>query len=181
MMEKKVNGIEYTMTAAKANIMVLFFVFPILLISVLPYFAIWGVSEIMHTNLGEVVFIAALLAGIVVHELIHGLCWGVFAQAGFKSIKFGIIWQALTPYCHCKEVLTVSQYRIGALMPTIILGILPVIFSWITGNYLLLMFGIFLTVGGSGDLLVVWMTRKLNKTKKIKDHPFKVGFYIPGE
>lgn len=81
------------------------------------------VMDQFRTN--YLMFMGALIVGIVVHELIHGLTWAMYAKTGFKSISFGVMWKMLTPYCHCSEPLKVSHYSIGALMPLIVLGILP--------------------------------------------------------
>jgi len=35
-----------------------------------------------------------------------------------------------------------------------------------------------MTVADGGDISILWMTRKLRKDVRIKDHPTKVGFYI---
>lgn len=40
-------------------------------------------------------FFPALLTLIVLHEVVHGLVWGLFA--GFRSIRFGMIWKMLPP------------------------------------------------------------------------------------
>ena len=50
-------------------------------------------------------FLIVFMILIVVHELIHGFTWGMFAQSKLKAISFGFIWQYLTPYCTCKEPL----------------------------------------------------------------------------
>lgn len=177
-METEIKGKEYTLSAAKANAQALYFILPILAVSLIPYFLIHGAPGM---SIGTISLLPAFLIGIVVHELIHGLCWGLFAKSGFKSIRFGVIWSALTPYCHCKEALTIRQYRIGGLMPTVVLGFIPVIYAWITGNNFALIFGTLLTIGGSGDFIILWMMRKLPADLKVKDHPSKCGFYLPEE
>lgn len=58
----------------------------------------------------------------VVHELIHGITWGIFAEKHFQSINFGVIWKMLTLYCHCSVPLKKWQYVLGAAMPTLVLG-----------------------------------------------------------
>lgn len=36
-------------------------------------------------------FMVVLVVGIIVHELIHGLTWGLYAKSKFKSISFGVM------------------------------------------------------------------------------------------
>lgn len=123
------------------------------------------------------VFILFVL-GIVVHELIHGITWVRFAKNGFKSIKFGILWKMLTPYCHCMEPLKVRQYRIGAITPAIFLCFIPSIITLIVGNLGLLIFGIFFTMAAAGDFLVIQMISKEKRDDLVEDHPSEAGCYI---
>ena len=96
-----------------------------------------------------------LIFGIVLHELIHGITWAKFAKAGFKSIKFGILKEMLTPYCHCKEPLKVKHYIFGAITPAIITGIIPAITAIFTGNLWLLIFGMLFTMAAAGDFMII--------------------------
>lgn len=170
---------EYTMTSGEANKKALLFILPIILIAAGPYFMIWEFNfEKADGGFGEWSFLVVFLVGIIVHELIHGLCSVLYAKHGFKSVRFGVMWKTLTPYCHCKEPLTAKQYRVVALMPSVILGILPVVYSWLVGDYRYLLFGGALLLGGAGDFLIVWMMRKLKKDDLVKDHPDKIGFRV---
>ena len=58
-------------------------------------------------------FLVYLIVGIVVYKLCHGIAWTQFAGRGFRSIRFGMSWKFLTPYCHRTEPLKVKHYRIG--------------------------------------------------------------------
>ena len=42
-----------------------------------------------------------ILCLIIVHELIHGITWAIFAKNHFHAIDFGIVWSTLSPYCTC--------------------------------------------------------------------------------
>ena len=119
-----------------------------------------------------------IMLGIVIHELIHGITWACFAKDGYKSIKFGVLWKMLTPYCPCKEPLNVRQYIIGAFTPAIILGFMPSLIAIIVGNLGLLIFGIFFTMAAGGDFLIINLIRKENKDDLVQDHPSEAGCYI---
>ena len=127
-----------------------------------------------------VVFFSMLLIGTVLHELIHGFFFSIFAKNKFKSVKFGIMPanKLFTPYCHCKEKLKISQYKIAVIMPLIILGIIPAVISLINGNILLIFLGIIFIGGAAGDILIFLKTLKEKKDSWIFDHPSEVGFYI---
>src|SRR5690606_9207687 len=74
----------------------------------------FGVSNGLLTGL---LFLVVVIVGVVVHELIHGITWAIFAKNGLRSIKFGILKEMLTPYCHCQEPLKLKPYLLGAMMP----------------------------------------------------------------
>lgn len=114
---------------------------------------------------------------ILLHELIHGICFAVFAKKRFKSIRFGIMWSHLAPYCHCEDAITAKQYRIVLLMPTLLLGFLPMLTGLIVGNFLVFFAGVMLVWGGVGDITAYFLTKKVSGDTLIVDHPNKVGFY----
>jgi hypothetical protein len=129
-------------------------------------------------GLGVLALAGILLGGIILHELIHGLVWARFAKNGFKSIRFGVMWKMLTPYCHCKEPLKIKHYIIGASMPGILLGIIPSSIALFNGNFSLLLFGILFTVSACGDLLIIHLLRKEKMDDLALDHPSEVGCFV---
>lgn len=168
---------EYTMGMGIVNLIALLFIIPITALILYPFILIWD-YETFKT--GKVIFddnfLYLLICGIVIHELLHGLTWGYFASNGLKSIKFGIKWKFLTPYCHCKEPLKVKHYKIGAAMPLIIMGIIPSIIGLVIGHGGVLAFGIFFTWAAGGDIIALYMMRKLDNNIYVSDHPDKMGF-----
>lgn len=173
---------EITLGAGEANIKAMIFVFPVLVIFALPYVLIWeghilsSIRNIVFDNL--LITLVVIVLGAIVHELIHGLFWSFFQKNGFKSIKFGIVWKYLTPYCHCSEPLLLRHYRLGALMPGIIMGVIPSLISLLTGNAELFIFGCFFTLAAGGDLLMILLLRKESKKALVQDHPDKIGCTI---
>ncbi|MBK7098987.1 MAG: DUF3267 domain-containing protein [Sphingobacteriales bacterium] len=118
------------------------------------------------------------LAGIVVHELVHGITWALYAKKGFRSIKFGVLWKYITPYCHCKEPLQIRHYLIGAITPFILVGLLPAVYAIITGSINWLLFGIFYTVGAVGDFLIIKLLLPEKRNDYALDHPSEAGCYV---
>jgi hypothetical protein len=89
------------------------------------------------------IVLIALTIGIILHEL-HGITWAKYTKDGFKSIRFGVLWKFLTPYCHCKEPL-VKHYIIGGIMPAIVLGLFLLYYPLSLAMYFV-NFGIFFTM-----------------------------------
>jgi hypothetical protein len=194
-----VEGITYSkkelsMTAADANVRALVFMLPILALYLPAYLLLWPeqfsmqhIRELVQTHrslllISPMVMMGVFILGAVVHELLHGLTWAVFCRNGLKSIKYGVYWKVLTPYCHCKEVLPLKQYAIGGLMPGLMMGLLPVLAGIATGHFLLFLFGLFFSLAAAGDLLILWMLRHQRSTDLVQDHPDKIGCFvlIPG-
>ena len=181
---------KLTIDLLKANLYAIFAIIPILIIYGLPFYFLWRntfskvalksfINEFSFGILGDFISILLVITvGTVLHELIHGITWAKYTENGFKSIRFGIMWRMLTPYCHCVEPLKVKHYILGAIMPTIILGFLPFVFSLVTGNLLWLFFGVFFTMGGVGDFLIINLLRKEKKDDLVLDHPTEAGCYI---
>ena len=95
-----------------------------------------------------------------------------------RSIKFGISWKLLTPYCHCKESLTIEDYRIVLLTPLIILGIIPTFIGLIIGHNDIYGFGLLFILAAGGDLIIFWKLRNENKNTLALDSPDKCGCVI---
>ena len=181
---------ELTMGAGEANIYALVFLIPLILILGFPYYYRWPeqftIEKIKNylearelltiANIG--IGIAILVAGVIVHELLHGLAWGMFAKGGWKSIKFGIIWKYVTPYCHSSEPLSVKEYRIGTFLPAVILGFIPSIIAIFVGSLGLMAFGFFFSFAAGGDFLILWLLRNEKASALVQDHPDKVGCFI---
>lgn len=180
-MEKK------TIDLGKANGYALLSIIPITLLNIIPYYLIWGrlisisvLKEVHPLAIMGYCFLSIfiMLIGIVFHELIHGVTWSLYTKKGFKSMKFGILKEYLTPYCHCKEPLKVRVYSIGAIMPAIILGFIPSIIAILLGNFGLLLFGIFFTVSAMGDFMIIYLIYKEDKETWVQDHPSEAGYYL---
>lgn len=150
-----------------------------------PYYLIWGretgsaaTESAWAFPLKSFVFVVFLVVGIVVHELIHGAFWGMYAKSGFKSISFGVIWKMLTPYCHCSEPLKVKHYAIGALAPLVILGIIPAIAGVALHSFMTTLFGVIFIASAAGDIMVAWRLRKEPAENTILDHPTEAGYLV---
>ena len=149
-----------------------------LFIIVYKYFHGTGLREILDSNPYLLMVLVLVIFGMVIlHELIHGVFFSLYAKRGTKSIKFGIMWSKFAPYCHCEDAITAKQYRIVLLMPTLLLGILPTLTGIVIGNFIIFFSGVMLIWGGIGDIIAYRLTRKVPDSALLVDHPKEVGFY----
>lgn len=180
-----------TIALAKANIYGFLLLIPTAIIYLTPFYFLWkekltleafnnlfidfGVSNGLLTG---ILFLVVVIVGVVVHELIHGITWAIFAKNGLRSIKFGILKEMLTPYCHCQEPLKLRPYLLGAMMPGLVVGVLPWLVSLLVGSVPLLIFGIFFTMAAMGDLMIIRLIYQEDKQSYVLDHPSEAGCYV---
>lgn len=142
-----------------------------------PFYLVWKPSLVI-TWQGSILFFLLFAVGIVVHELLHGLAFGLYAKSGFKSIRFGFMKEYLTPYCHCKEPLKLKHYFFGALLPAVVLGLVPIIASFASGSLFWLVYGIIFFSAAAGDFMVVWVLRKEDPETMVQDHDSEAGCWV---
>jgi hypothetical protein len=155
------------------------FVVLVLVVSALPYLLIHGFGNFAAVVFKDVVLFALILiSGVVVHELIHAIVFGLFAKGGFDSISFGVDRKTYSPYCHCSGEMKVLVYRIGALAPMVIMGLIPMLYSWHDGSLGWFFFGLLYSMAAGGDWVAVSLTNGLHLRDIIRDHPSRLGFFI---
>ena len=120
--------------------------------------------------------VVLLVAGIVVHELVHGITWLFLLRKGFRHLSFGFLPGGV--YCHIDVPMVKRDYVIGALMPLFLVGVVPLVVSFFVGSYLWLFLGIIMVVSALGDIMIVWAIRKEPADALIYDHPSEAGCYV---
>lgn len=124
-------------------------------------------------------FFVCFLALVVLHELLHGLTWAIFAKHHLRTISFGIILPACNPYCTCSEPLKRWQYALGAAMPTLLLGVGVAAAAVATGSLFLILLAGCMILAGGGDLYLLLHLLGLcpsNSNIRYYDHPYECGF-----
>ena len=176
------KGRKVAIDIVKANIFAVAIMIVAAIVLLVPFFLIWAGRKPMMEMLGSgtqwIVAFVAMFIGIVVHELIHGITWACYAPSGWKSISFGVMWKLLTPYCHCDEPMHIPGYMMGAMMPCVILGVIPSIVAMFIGNLPLLAWGILFIAAAAGDIWMTWLLTKENPKSMVLDHPSEAGFYV---
>jgi hypothetical protein len=117
----------------------------------------------------------ALVLGIVIHELIHGLTWAWAARKPLGAMRFGINWKALAPHAQCTVPLPASAYRLGAAAPGLVLGLVPALAGTLTGTGAVAAFGWLMVLGAGGDIVILWLIRSVGGHVLLQDHPTRAG------
>lgn len=173
---------DLTIGIVKANLVALLIAIPVVSIGMLLF--AWKNSMAVPLVPQRALLLAVLiLMLIVVHELIHGITWSLFTERHFKDIEFGFMKEYLTPYCTCLVPLSKKHYILGALMPGLLLGLIPTALGILLGSPLLFWTGIVMLLSAGGDLMIVMKLltfKKQNESTEvlIYDHPTQAGSVI---
>ena len=171
------NKRDVSVPMYRANVIVIWIALPMVVIQFAGFIGLPGLDG-LGVTWGYFVLLIAILLGIVVHELIHGISWVMFGRKPFSAIQFGVQWKSLTPYAHLKEPVDVNPYRIGAFLPGLLVGILPYFLSLASGDGNLFWFSLILTSAAGGDWLILWLIRDLKQGTLVEDHPTNAGCYV---
>jgi hypothetical protein len=156
-------------------------VVPPLAVLAAAYVAAWGWGALLR-GFGQFIrwtsLIPALIIGVPLHEVIHGLAWAAFGRKPLKAVKFGFQVKTLTPYAHLPITIRAGAYRWGAAMPALVLGLLPFLIGLATGLGWFALFGLFYLLAAGGDLVVLWVMRSLPAGALVLDHPSRAGCLV---
>jgi Protein of unknown function (DUF3267). len=164
------------MSMARAQIVSLLLIFPVVAITVVPHWYLWALPE---TDLFPASLLGAFFASVVVHEAIHGLgfYWG---GADWPEIEFGFKWSSLTPYAHCSVPLRAIPYRMALALPGLVLGVPPLLAGLSLGSWWLTLYAFLMLLGAAGDTLLLWMMRDVSGSTWVQDHPSQMGCLVLG-
>ena len=172
---------ELTVSIVKANIFAVALLIPLLILGIGLLLLRGPDWQEGFRSLNPLLFLVLFVALIVAHELIHGLSWSIFTPRHWKDVEFGFMKQYLTPYCTCRVPLAKGQYIFGALMPLVLLGLIPMLAGILTGSISLMLLGVVMTDSAAGDILIVWkILRYRSDAGEIVyvDHPTQAGGVI---
>ena len=144
---------DLTIDMGKANRFAIILMIVLLAVGFGSYYLVHRRLEFSGTN--PLILLAVMVVLIVVHELIHGVCWSLFTPHHFRDIEFGIMKPSMTPYCACLVPLKKGQHIFGTVMPLVVLGIIPMIVGIAAGNPGVLFIGIVMSASAAGDILII--------------------------
>ena len=128
---------------------------PFMALTFWVYYIVNG-FDLEGISLGFVVVAFLLILCLtILHELIHGITWGILAENHFQLIDFGFIWSSFSPYCTCSEPLRKWQYLLGVAMPTLVLGCGVSVVAVMANQLLLFFLAEIMILSGGGDFLII--------------------------
>ena len=164
-----------TIGMLKANVMALVVLGLFCLLGVAGMYAVWGGIS-FGRPWSSMLFCIGIFAGVAVHELIHGFTWMWATRSGFSHLRFGLLQGGV--YCHIDVPMSKRKYVVGALMPLLLLGVVPFLLSFATNSLWLMLFGAIFIGCAMGDVLIVWAIRKEPPDTLVYDHPSEPGCIV---
>ena len=173
--------VDLSISLAKANIAGLPLFLTTFALVIFIYYWLWGSVSLLTAlniffHLGTL--LPLVLSGVVVHEGMHAIGWMLAARLPMNTMKFGFSVKTLTPYAHCKVPIGASAYRIGVILPALVLGIVPAIAGIAAHNGTAMLFGALFLSSASGDMLCLWIMRRVPRDELVRDHPTRAGCLI---
>ena len=176
--ENEVQDLSIPIPSAYAAMLVI--VGPLTALLTTGHILIWG-AENFFSGLSNFLrwesLLPTLVLGIPLHEFIHGATWAVAGRKTLRDIHFGFQWKSLAPYAHLKVPVQAGAYRAGAIMPALILGLMPYLIGIASGSAWFTTFGLFYIFAAGGDLVVLWLLRNVDGDTLVEDHPSRAGCY----
>lgn len=106
---------------------------PLVVCPLLLYRMLWGVNLALWVDNslealreGYLLVIGLLLISIILHEGLHGVGFIILGHVSWRTIRFRFKkWPKWTPYTTCTQPINARAYRQSALLPLLILGVIP--------------------------------------------------------
>jgi hypothetical protein len=169
---------DLSVSLASANLKSIVFALPPVVLVFGLYLLVWGRPH-LSLNTGSIfIMLGVFILGVVAHEAIHGLVWALWGTKSFSTITFGMNIRALAPYAHATVPMRAGAYRLGAVSPAFVLGVVPSIAGLVAGSLPITFFGMIFLAAAAGDFLVLWLIRSVPSDTLVKDHPTKAGCVV---
>ena len=191
---------EYRITLEQASRQTARYIFwPVLLLAAAVFIArlphwdfsfwrqahVWGLGPwLLRYVMWLLIFVAALLVGVFVHEGLHGVAIVLLARGGWRSLEFGFDRKTLSPFAHSRVPLRAWQMTVVCLAPLVGLGLLPAVAAVMEGSVFVYALSVIFIVASGGDMLYVGMLARYAKRRDwVRDLPDAVGFSLesPGK
>jgi hypothetical protein len=164
-----------TIGMVMANIVAILVLLLLGLLGWVAMYAIWGGIS-FGRPWSAMLFCIGIFAGVAVHELIHGFTWMWVTHSSFSHLRFGLLRGGV--YCHIDVPMSKRKYVVGALMPLLLLGIVPFLLSFVIHSLWLMLFGVIFIGCAMGDMLIVWAIRHDSADTLVYDHPSEAGCVV---
>jgi hypothetical protein len=119
---------------------------------VAPFFVHHPLQQLHMSRLERLVTAPALLYG---HELLHLLAFRSGGGVPRGQIAIRLSPRHFLPYVELRVPVSVGRLRVAALLPGVLLGVVPLVAGALAGSGKLLVIGALMTAAAGGDVVIV--------------------------
>ena len=95
-----------------------------------------------------------MILWLILHEIIHGIGFGLFPSVEKKNIVFGMALEKGVFYCMCKQKISKRVILVSLMLPFTLIGVVTLILGLVIHSYNLVMLSILNIAGAVGDLVM---------------------------
>lgn len=145
------------------------------------YSVVWERVSFTITGPGVFMFFGLLLLGGLIHEIVHVLGFLFLTDATKEDIRMGL--SNYMPFVHCKRPVRLQGFRWAILLPTILVGFMPLIIGIKIQSLMVTNLSCLLTAGGMGDVIGFIYLVRFPGNALVYDYPDELGcdVYIPSK
>lgn len=155
------NGVEVKLTAKSVNIMgivifiILFLTGSAAFVYIWDEFSAYNIGYYLgnYIGVGALKFLLLVTVYLIAYTVIQGTVLYWFGGKDWKAFRWVSDWKGVG--LHWSHPIALKYYRVVLLLPGILLGVLPTIHGFCTGNASVFYIGLFGILAASGDT-VFW-------------------------
>jgi hypothetical protein len=132
---------------------------------VAPFFAHHDFHTLYFSRLERLVALPALLHG---HELVHVIGFRIGGGLGRGQVAIRFSYRHLLLHVALRVPVRVGRLRFAALLPGVLLGVVPLVAGALAGSGKLLVIGALMTAAAGGDVAVVAAVRGLEAETRVE-------------
>lgn len=114
----------------------------------------FGEKEYLFSDDSVGYLIIFMILWLMLHEVIHGIGFGIFKSVKKKNICFGMALEKGVFYCMCKQKISKKVILTSLLFPFTFIGVITLIIGMFIHSYYLVMLSILNISGAVGDLVM---------------------------
>ena len=100
------------------------------------------------------ILLVLMVFWLILHEIIHGIGFGLFKEVSKKNICFGMALEKGVFYCMCKQKISKKVILTSLLFPLTFIGIVTLIIGMIINSYTLVVLSVMNIAGAVGDMVM---------------------------
>lgn len=138
-----------------------------------------NIEKVKFSTENDILFLIVLLFSFAFHEFIHYFtALLIIGKKKKHLLRISFSWKYFAPLFHCSKQLEINQYKLIAIMPFIVLSIIPFSFAILFQSFILFILSFVSTLGCAGDLYIYFKLNKYPNRTLVEDHPSKIGCVI---